>query len=361
MSSTEPHVAEPMAAPTPWRKTVGIGVILAAAVTVILLAFSWPAVTSEVKDLPVAVAGNSAQVDAVTGALGQRSPGTFDFTSAADRDAATDLIETREVYGALVLGQKPEMLVSSAASPIVSQALTAVAGQLGAQLTQAAQAQGAQVPGPIVVTVTDVVPLASTDARGAGLTASSFPLIIGGILGGVLVSVLVVGAWRRITTILVYSAIGGVVLAAIMQGWFGVLQGGYAVNSAAMALALLAIGAPTIGLNALFGRAGIALGPIVMLLIANPMSGAAQPLEFLPTPWGAVGQWFPPGAAATLLRDLSYFPDANASFPWLVLACWAAGGLVLAAVGHFRSGATVSAPHEQLAVNEGSREEHALV
>ena len=71
--------------------------------------------------------------------------------------------------------------------------------------------------------------------------------------------------------------------------------------------------------------------------MANPISAAAIPVEFLPEPWGAIGQWFPPGAAATLLRDLSYFPAADTTFPWLVLAGWAAGGILLSLLGHFRT------------------------
>ena len=82
---------------------------------------------------------------------------------------------------------------------------------------------------------------------------------------------------------------------------------------------------------------GIAVGVVTFLLVANPISAAAIPVEFLPVPWGAIGQWFPPGAAATLLRDLSYFPAADATFPWLVLAAWAAGGILLSLVGHFRT------------------------
>jgi len=73
----------------------------------------------------------------------------------------------------------------------------------------------------------------------------------------------------------------------------------------------------------------------------NPISGAAMPKEFLPVPWGDVGQWFPPGAGATLIRDLSYFPSADLTFPWLVLAIWAAGGLALAVLGHFRDARSV--------------------
>ena len=75
---------------------------------------------------------------------------------------------------------------------------------------------------------------------------------------------------------------------------------------------------------------------MLFLLGANPISSAAQPPEFLLAPWGAVGQWFPPGAAATLLRDLSYFPAVDATFPWLVLGAWAVGGLVLTALGSLR-------------------------
>ena len=97
------------------------------------------------------------------------------------------------------------------------------------------------------------------------------------------------------------------------------------------------IAAPITGFVAVMGRAGIAVGAVIMLLIANPISGAAIPKEFIPTPWGEVGQWFPPGAAATLLRDLSYFPAADATFPWLVLAAWTAGGILLSIVGHFRT------------------------
>jgi len=74
-----------------------------------------------------------------------------------------------------------------------------------------------------------------------------------------------------------------------------------------------------------------------MLLFANPISAAAIPKEFIAEPWGEVGQWFPPGAAATLVRDLSYFPAADTTFPWLVLGAWAVGGLLLSVVGHFRT------------------------
>ena len=70
------------------------------------------------------------------------------------------------------------------------------------------------------------------------------------------------------------------------------------------------------------------------MLVANPISAAALPWQFLPEPWGLVGQWFQPGAGATLLRDLSYFPEASSiGFAVSVLAVWAVVSLALVALG----------------------------
>jgi hypothetical protein len=331
--------AVPVVEYSPWRRVIGIGVALAAVVALIVLAFSWPNITSEPKDLPVAVAGPEAQVAALDGALQERAPGLFEITVVDDRDAAVAAIEHREIYGAIVLAPEPEVLTASAASPLVAQQLSAFATALQGQLQAAAAAQvpDGVAPPTIAVSVTDVVPLAATDPRGVGLVSAVFPIVLGGMLGGILITVALIGAARRLVALGVYAVVGGLTIAAIMQGWFGVLQASYLLNSGVIALGLLAIGAPIVGLAALVGRAGIALGPVLFLLIANPISSAAQPIEFLPEPWGAVGQWFPPGAGATLLRDASYFPAADTTFPWLVLAGWAAAGILLALVGQFRA------------------------
>ena len=328
---------------TPWSRLVVVGLALAAAVSVLLIAFLWPTVTSSVSSVPIAVVAPTAQADALEQALEERSPGTFVVTTAATRDDAVDLIESRSVYGAIVFGPQPEVLTASAASPPVAQMLSALAPGLQAQLTAAAQAQGIELPSPITVTVTDVVPLAAADPRGAAIAASSFPLVLGGMLGGIIASIVIVGAWRRVAAVVVFSLGGGAALVGILQGWFGVLQGDALVTAAAMSLALLSISAVTVGAVSILGRPGIAVGPIVFLLVANPISAAAQPIEFLAAPWGAVGQWFPPGAAATLVRELSYFPAANTLFPWLVLAAWAAAGLLLSVVGNFRTAGAATA------------------
>lgn len=333
---------------TPWLRTVLLAVGSAAIVFVILLAFLWPTVTSTVKDLPIAVAGPPAAAAQVEKQLDSAAKGAFAVTTVDDRSAAVDLIRTRNVYGAIVVGEKPEVLTASANGAAVSQLL----GQLAAKLRASAQQQadaavaaavasghapaGTTAP-TITVSVTDIVPLASTDARGLGLTAAAFPLVLGGMLGGILISVLVVGSWRRLTAVVLYAVVGGLGVAATLQAWFGILQGGFWTNALAVGLSMLATAAFIVGMNALLGRIGIVIGAVLTVLVGNPLSAAAQPLQFIVGPWGTVGQWFVPGASVTLLRDLSYFPDANAAFPWLVLTGWALVGVATMLFGHFRN------------------------
>jgi hypothetical protein len=329
---------------TAWARAIGIATGAALLVAVVVLAFMWPVITSTVKDFPIAVAGPGEQVTAFTDALDENAAGRFEVTEAADRDAAVQSIQQRKVYGAVVLGQAPEVLMASANGAVTSQLMSQIADQLqqqvnaiSAQQADAAEQAGAPAPDPIVVTISDVVPLASTDERGTGLTAAAFPMVLGGMLGGIVVAVLVAGVWRRLVSLAAYAVIAGAGLAAIMQSWFGVLQGDYLVNATAIALSLFATGASIVGLSALIGPPGIIVGAIITLLIGNPISAAAQPLEFLPEPWGVIGQWFVPGASITLLRDLSYFPAADATMPWLVLAGWALVGVALMFAGRYRN------------------------
>ncbi|MDQ4500737.1 ABC transporter permease [Sinomonas sp. ASV322] len=349
---------------TPWAHALRAAALAAAIVCVVLIAFAWPSVTAKVQNLPIAAVGSPDQISQVTSKAPQ---GALDVRTASSRDDAIAQIQRREVYGAIVLGKSPEILVASAASPVASQALTQIGAQMQqgiqqqviAQLKQALQqaqqrAQSPQAGAPQTgapqgatpaagsqavptVTVTDVAPLSSDDPRGTGLAIAGLPLVIGGILGGVLISLLVSGTWRRFGAVLAYGVAGGLGLAGILQGWFHILQSSYLLNAAAIGLGIAATAAIITGLNALIGRAGIALGAVITILIGNPISSLTQPREFLPAPWGDVGQWFVPGASGTLLRELSYFPSADAAFPWLVLAGWAVVGALLIAVGRFRN------------------------
>lgn len=326
---------------TLWSRVLVIGVALAALVVVIVLAFIWPSVTAKAQNVPIVVAGPSTAVQPVESKLKASAGDTFVIHTVTTRAQAVARIKERDDYGAVVLGTAPEVLTASAANPAIAQTLTGLAAQLQQQLQAAANAQakaaGAPAAPTVTVKVTDVVPLASSDPRGIGIAAASFPLVLGGMIGGVGLTLAVGGAARRLTAVTVYAVVGGAALSAILGEWLGLLEGEYFIQAAAIALALAAISATIAGVTAVLGLAGLAVGPVVFLLFANPISSSATPKEFLPRPWGDIGQWFPPGAGSTLLRDLSYFPDANATFPWLVLAGWTVLGYLLGAVGHFRS------------------------
>jgi hypothetical protein len=322
---------------TPWIRSAAVGVVLAAIATILVMAFLWPSYTASAKDIPIAVAGPSAQTTAVEAALKKASPGTFAFVTVSDRAAAVTRIKERKDYGAIVLGKSPEVLTASAANLTIAQLLDALAEKLQQQRVAEATAQHVPISAIGTVTTTDVVPLLSTDPRGSIIGASSFPMVLGGLLGGSLVALSVVGVWRRVLALGIYSVVGSAAITGVLQGWFAGLANSYLVNAGAIALVLLGIGGVILGVVALIGRPGVAVGPVVFLLGANPISAASLPVEFLAKPWGAIGQWFPPGAGATLLRELTYFPKANVGFPWLVLAGWAVLGLLLSTLGHFRN------------------------
>ena len=269
------------------------------------------------------------------------------------------MIKNRTVYGAIILGSAPEVLTASADGVATVQIMDGVATQIQAQAQAAADAGVAAavasggapagtVAPTITVKVTDVVPLLEKDSRGLGLSVAAFPLVLGGMLGGILIALLVTGSWRRLTAVAVYSVLGGVAAAWVMQGIFAVLQGNFALTAAALTLSMAGTASFVVGMNALIGRAGIAVGSVVTTLIGNPLSAATQPLQFLVAPWGAVGQWFVPGATTTLIRDLSYFPEANPTFPWLVLGGWAMLGLIATVAGHFRNQRDIDLDHSDL-------------
>jgi hypothetical protein len=375
---------------TRWRFAVLFGIAGALVVGILVLAFVWPAATARARNLPVGITGPAAQVSAVEQRFAGLDPDPVAFVRVSSRADAVDRIRTREIAGAVLLGNHPEVLASSAAgaaqnqllrgigttlqgeiSARVEASLVAKLQQLGSALGTAQQTiqaleqgrapTGSPAPPPSSpsspaaaapaipsVRITDVVPLSSDDPIGVGLNSASFPLVLGGLLGGVLVSLLVAGAVRRVLALLVYGAAAGAVVALVLQTWLHVLQRDWLTNASAFGLAMLATAAAVVGFDSLLGTPGIAVGAVISLLVGNPISGAAIPSQFLAGPWGGIGQYFVPGAASTLVRSLSYFPDANTAPQWWTLAAWAAGGLLLTVVGHFRSRSAIPLPAAEL-------------
>lgn len=334
----------PAAAPrSRWSASILISFGAAVAVGLIVLAFLWPVATASPKDVPLGLVGTSTAIDQVKTSLDDRASGVFATRAYDSRADAVTAIRQRHVYGAIVSGTAPEVLVASAASPAVATVLKGIAQGMQEQIS-AGLVAAHQSPTAVRVTTTDVVPLVAADANGTGMIAIAFPIVLGGMIGGIAISLLVVGVGRRLLALAISSIVAGVAVTLIAHTWFGILPGGFVALACGLTLAMLGTGSFIVGLSALLGTRGIPIAAVVTMLIGNPLSAASVPVPFLAQPWGAIGQYFVPGAAATLVRDLSYFPDADTTQPWLVLVVWAAAGVLLSALGHFRDREVVHVP-----------------
>ncbi|MEV0357823.1 hypothetical protein AB0H71_17370 [Nocardia sp. NPDC050697] len=302
------------------QRAVAVGLGAALLQALMLIAFAWPAVHTAPRDLPVAVTGPG--VAQVVQRLAERSPGAIEPRTVSDEAAARAALAEREVYGAILTGPQPRVLVASGASPLVAQQLTQLAQQLSG--VQSASA------------VEDVVPADPDDPRGAGFGAMALPLVMSGIAAGVLLSLLVPTAAARIAGLATFAVAGGLLSMVIVQGWLSILPGEYPVLAGVAGLVSFAVAGAVAGLATAVGRAGIGIAALTMLLVGNPFSAATSAPELLPQPWGAIGQALPPGAAVSLLRSVAFFDGAGAGGPLLVLLIWAAVALVLLGVGVVR-------------------------
>ncbi|MEU4194968.1 ABC transporter permease [Kribbella sp. NPDC026611] len=306
--------------------------LLTGLLTVLLIAFAWPAARSEPRNVPLVVAGPAPAVQQVETRLEQAMPGGFDVTAVPDRAAAVRKIEDRDAYGAIVLeSTQPEVLTASAGGPVVSQLLTQLSARMDAQNP---------------AKVTDIVPLPKDDPRGAGLAAGALPLVLGGIIAAGALTQLVRSGPRRMVGAVAFAITGGLALAAVLQYWLGSFQGSYLGNAGVISMSIAAISLTLLGLEWLLGTAGLALGSAVMMLLGNPLSGMTSAPEMLPTGWGTLGQLLPPGAAGTALRSVSFFDGAGAGRPLVVLSCWLVLGLVFCVLGAMRSQRAVQPRHE---------------
>lgn len=286
--------------------------------TVVLVAFAWPASQLAPRDLPVGLVGPAP----AAAALEQRSDGALDVTPLPSREAAVRAIEDREVYGALVPGPSgTETLVASAASPVVAQQLGTLASEMASETAGGA---GAATP-----STTDVVPLPADDPRGAVLAAGSLPLVLGGMATAALLGLNLSGRRERLVGAVGVAAGAGLALTAVLQYWFGALSGDYLANAGVVALGVSAIALALLGLDQVLGRAGLVLGAATVLLLGNPLSGVTAAPELLPAGWSTVGQLLPPGATGTALRSVAFFDGAGAPVPLLVLTGWAVLGAAL--------------------------------
>jgi hypothetical protein len=325
----------------PWRRLIGVSVVLPLVVALQVLAFAWPAARIGPRDLPVGFVGASPATQQAVEALTRSEPGSFSFGRYAGETSARSAIEHRDIYGAFVISPgRITVLEASAGSPTVAELLSAVGRQLASHATPAHAAATAQPRPAIQLKSVDVVATSASDPRGLVLAAALLPLTIFGVIMAAAITLVarVRPAWRQLVVLAVVSAAAGLSTYLIVQGFLGALPHEHAATWASLSLTLLAVSAPTAGLIALIGPVGLAAGAALMILVGNPFSAATSAPQLLPAAVGHIGQWLPPGASASLLRSTAYFNGNGAAGHLSVLIIWTALGLAAIFAGHrFRS------------------------
>ena len=320
-------------------------IIPALVAAVALSAFAWSAARLAPRGVPVGVAGTAKVADAVGHRLDGLG-GKFDAHTYGSEAAAVAAIRHREIYGAFVAGPGGlTVLTAPAASPAVATLLTKVGEEAGQHA-----AAGRAVP----VRVVDVVPADPNDPQGIVLDSAFLPLVIIGSLGGVMTWVAGRDGRRagypQAGVLLVKSALIGLVVVGIVQGWLGVIPGDWVANAAVISLTVIAISSTVCGLGAMLGAPGVALGGLLMVFVGNPFSGVSSAPQLLPSPAGTLGQLLPPGAGASLLRSSAFFDGYGSGTHLVVLAIWAGCGLtaVMASQAVRRRRAAAAGRHAEI-------------
>ena len=313
--------------------TVLVGV--PALLIVMLLCFLTPSLNSGAKDLPLAIAGPPQATNRITSALGAKAPGSFETTTYEQPDQARQAVKDRKAVGAIAVGTHgiTVMTASGAGTPYVQ-----LLKGIGAGLEATGQH----------VTYEDLAPMTNEDPTGVTITSLALPLAFGGNVSAVLlITLLRKSPWLRMLGAALMSLASGLAITALLQFGFHTIDGGFWMTTGALTLGIAAISLTVIGAKDLLGYPGLGLGGFLILFISNPLSGIATGPQWLPAPWGEIGQLMPIGAAGTAMRSAVFFNGAGAGRAVIVLICWALAGLVMSALG-----ARLTARRERTAVEK---------
>jgi hypothetical protein len=319
----------PLAAHPPARQILIVSVALPVAITLAVLAFTWPVARAHPRSVPVGVVGSTPTVQQVVSHLEHDQPGAFDFRFFPSAGSAANAIRKREVYGAFVVaGGQLEVLEASAAGRAVAQVLT----DAGQKIPPAADA-GAH---PLRLSTVDVVPLSSKDPNGLVLSSALLPLTICSLIVASVIGVVVRfrPAWRQLVAVTTVSAVAGAGAYLVGQTWLGAFPAHGAADWGSLALTIAAMASATAGLIALIGVAGLGAAAALFVFVGNPFAGGSTAPDLLPAVASHLGQWLPPGAGLNLLRSTAYFNGHGSGSHVAILVTWTVVGFLAIVAGH---------------------------
>ena len=297
------------------RVLVGLGVVLLVQ-GLFVVSYVGALHKPQPHNLPFGVVGTpaAALATAVDKQLSLRT------TTYTDKSAAARAIDRRSIYGALIAGPSgTSLLVAPAASNAAAIALTNA-------FTKVAAAGGQKL------TVVQVHPLADGDRVGIVPFLVVMALVVGGYLSATMATSLGgAAAIRRHAPILVVVAAIGALATYLLAGPIlgGIPSGHFLELWGIFTFLMLAVAFAAAGLQTLFGTIGTLIVIIVFVVFGAPAAGGSVARPFLPSFWGTIGPFLPPGAGTTAVRNTIYFDGNGIGKSLIVLAAYLVAGAVV--------------------------------
>lgn len=279
------------------------------------------------REIPVAVVGPDPDAATMRDALNGPSEHEVAARVSPSKKAADASLRDRAVSAVVVMGDGAdhELWVASGGGTAEAEKVEKVVSR-----TLAVSGQ--------TVRVVDRIPVAERDPRGVGPFRLGMAWAILGVAFAALLG-LVFGA-RSASASLVVVRFAGLAAGAVAAGLGGAFLSEVVVRridapflalAGLGALVVLGVGSMTLALIAWFGRLGLALA-IVGLVIGIPGAIGAWPLTPMPVVWPTLLAWLPPGAATWAVRGLAYFDGVDVERVLLMMMLWTMIGLTATSV-----------------------------
>jgi hypothetical protein len=275
-------------------------------------------------DMSLGLVGQPAQVRVVADRLDSVEPGGFETSQLTSADQAVAAVRSQRVAAALVLGERPELVVASAAG-------TTRVTYLEKVLPPVLAAEGWQAS----LTVDDVVAPSAEDQTGNAVFFWGLPLMVVGMVTAILLLQFAVWpAWRKAASIGVIGAVSSVLVWAI-----GVSADVLPAEPLLVLYGFLltqAIGWIATGMTPFVKQYFVAVAMTFVLALGVPSAGGTVVGDLLPGPARFLHAFMPLAQAVSLARSAAYFDGHGTLRPLLILLGWLVlgAGLMLAMHRH---------------------------
>lgn len=318
MSRSTSLAGEPQKTKRLWSQMLALTFGIPVVICLMLWAFLAPSFAAGPSGVPIAIAGPEPVKEKLMSQMEQQEEHP-DLISVDAPEEAKEMVEQREAVGAVVVGAGEATVYKASGN-----------GNAYAQMLDG-MAKRMETTGAKVV-VEDLAPVTNEDPQSTGIALLGLPLAFGGIISAVLSTFLFRGhKWMKLLALTGIAALGAVAVVWMLHGVYGTFGGNIFLEWLGIALGILATSAMTAGLAALIGMAGIGIGAVLTIFVANPLSGLATGPWLLPAGWSTLGQLMPIGSTGFLMRSIAYFDGSGAARAWYTLLAWVIIGVIMLA------------------------------